>query len=183
MARTKLLASVAVVMVVSVVAFAATTNAPAPRGEAPQATGSITNLSGITDCVQNNSVTFTINITGTTDDGGGQDEVVVEIWDDGALKVSGTYSVAVGSTVDITDTLNWSGPIGEAALGVGVVLDDSPGGASLDSVDPFVLDGEEGCGDITPTPFEPVPVTGPAGLLALIGLLAAAGVFVLLRRR
>ena len=70
-----------------------------------------------------------------------------------------------------------------AALGVGVGLIDLPSESFLDGQDPFVLDGEDGCGDITPTPIVPVPVTGPAGLLALIGLLAAAGVFVLLRRR
>ncbi len=181
--RGKLLSSVAVVLLVSAVAVAAPTNGPGAQGEAPQATGSITSLSGITDCVQNNSVTFTIHVTGTTDDGSGQDQIDVQIWDDGVLKVSGSYSVAVDATVDITDTLNWSGPIGASALGVGVELVDMPGGGFLDGVDPFVLDGEDGCGDITPTPFEPVPVTGPAGLLALIGLLAAAGVFVLLRRR
>ena len=98
----------------------------------------------------------------------------MQIWDDGVLKVSGTHSVAVG----ITDTLTWSGPIGESALGVGVDLIDMAGESFLDGVDPFVLDGEAGCGRAAP-----VPMTGPIGLLALIGLLAAAGVFVLLRRR
>jgi len=183
MMRVKALASIAVVLLVAAVVSAGALNSPVAQGEAPQATGSITNLSGYTDCVQNNEVTFTINITGDTDDGGGQDQIAVQIWDDGVIKVQQTYSVAVGATVDITDTLYWSGPIGESALGVGVVVVDMPGGAYIDYVDPFVLDGEDQCGDITPTPMVPVPTTGPTGLLALIALLAAAGVFVLLRRR
>ena len=156
---------------------------PVNPGESPQATGSITSLSGITDCVENNSVTFTVYVTGTTDDGSGQDQFEVVVFDDGSIVASKTYSVAVGNTTDLTDTLTWSGPIGQGAPGVGVYLYDQPGDSLLDDVDPFVLEGEDGCGDITPTPIVPVPVTGPAGLLALIGLLAAAGVFVLLRRR
>ena len=183
MERTKLLAGIAVAMLVSAVAFAGALNGPGSQGEGPQAIGSITSLSGITDCVQNNSVTFTIHVEGTTDDGSGQDQVEVVVYDDGVIKASQTYEVAVDNITDITDTLSWSGPIGAVALGVGVYLFDQPGDSLLDDVDPFVLEGEDGCGDVTPTPFEPVPVTGPTGLLALIGLLAAAGVFVLLRRR
>ncbi len=186
--RNRLFSCFVVAVMASAVASGAGLNAPVSGGDAPLATGSITNLSGITDCFESNSVTFTIHVVGITDDGSGNDEVKVQIWDDGVLKVEDTYSVAVGSETDITDTLNWSGPIGQGALGVGVLLLDIPGDGLLDVVDPFELEGEDGCGDPTPTftpspPPEPVPATGTTGLLAMIVLLAAVGAFLLMRQR
>lgn len=185
MAKSRFVICLAAVLLVGGIAFAGP-NVPgdfeAPAGV--DATGSIVSLSGVTDCFENNSVTYTISVTGTTDDGGGMDQVQVQIWDDGVMKTTANHSLAVGATTQFTNTVNWSGPIGSFALGVGVILADLPGGTYLDVEDPFVLEGEEDCEDATPIPpREPIPMTGTSGLLVMIGLLAAVGVFVLLRQR
>jgi len=59
-------------------------------------------------------------VTGDSDDGGGLDNVLFEIWDDGALKDSKTVSVPVNSTVPVDVTLGFDGQYQQGASGIGV---------------------------------------------------------------
>lgn len=59
-------------------------------------------------------------VTGTTDDGNGLDNVTYELWDDGTLKDSETLSIPVDSTILVDVTLEFEGLYLTGAAGVGV---------------------------------------------------------------
>jgi len=124
-----------------------------------------------------NQVVASIAVTGTTDDGGGQDVVCANIWDDGVHKTAQCKSVAVGSTSTLTFTLNWSGPIGQLAAGVGLLINDATssaaptGGPVIASKDPLLLT------------IVQIPTLSPAMLVALAALLLGAGTWMYRRRR
>ena len=117
-------------------------------------------------------VDYTFTVTGDTDDTGtGLDQVVMEVWDDGVVVASKTYEIPVGTTPTITDFIEWAGPLGTGAPGVGLYLED-PGVGNLASLDP-----------VLPADVAPVPALGAPGLAVLAVLLAAAGAALLWRLR
>jgi putative cell wall-binding protein len=99
------------------------------------------------DCARNEYI-VTGTYTGDTDDGGGFDDVKVNVWDDGILKDSRTFEVPVGSTVQVSSFLTFTGLFGTGAPGVGIVIEDIDAGGSTVSVlfsqDPFFPEDVDG---------------------------------------
>jgi LPXTG-motif cell wall-anchored protein len=157
-------------------------NGPTSSKVNPAATsGSFTVLAADTNASNGqHHVQASISVTGTTDDGGGNDLVCATIYDDGVQKTFQCQTVAVASTVTVFFDLFWFGPILEGAPGVAITLwdatsvSDPTGGFSLLSeIDPLFLS----------VVGVPVPATSPA-VLALLGLLLAGlSAFVLRRRK
>jgi hypothetical protein len=123
---------------------------------------------------QDNSITASISLTGTTDDGGGNDVVCGIVFDDGAIVAFQCVDIPVGSTVPTIFTLQWTGPIGKEAPGVGLyVIDDTtasdPGeGETLVSIDPLFL--------------APIPTLSEWALMGMVGLLVVVGLWTMRRR-
>ena len=145
----------------------------APSGTAlPSATsaGTLTVVSATT-YGPNNQVIASLKVTGTTDDGGGNDLVCGVIWDDGTVKVSQCLTVAVGATQTLTFTLNWTGPIATGAPGVGLDIYDATSattpttGTLLAGIDPLFL-----------ALSSPVPTLSERALIAMAALVLLAGV-------
>jgi hypothetical protein len=82
-------------------------------------------------------VTISGQMTGTTDDGGGLDQVSFEVWDDGTMKDSQIVNIPVGTTQSVSVTLTFLGLYLSGAPGVGVVVNDIPGAGNLLVEDPF----------------------------------------------
>lgn len=78
-------------------------------------------------------------VTGTTDDGGGFDNVTYEMWDDGTLKDSETLSIPVESTILVDVTLEFEGLYLQGAPGVGV--SELETGLSIDPFYPTDIQG------------------------------------------
>lgn len=90
-----------------------------------------------TDC-QMTSVTVTGNITGVNDDGDGDDNITIELWDDGTVKDSKTIRIKVGTTQNIAVTLSFNSLYGTDASGVGVYIDEAKDSRNyIFSKDPF----------------------------------------------
>lgn len=111
------------------------------------------------------------SFTGDTNDGGGLDEVIFQLWDDGVQKFTQTSSVLVGSSGTFSFEAWYAGVVGPLAQGVGLYLVDQGGYAHW--IDPYDVphyadptDCEVDCGPVeTPEP-------GTAALLGLgLGLL------------
>ncbi len=138
-------------LVLSVLMILVLTVAPASA-----ATGAIDAASLCGTFVQ---VLFTV--TGTVDDGGGNDVVTLEIWDDGVMVDTQDFSVPVGSQQAFLYEADL-GTVGTLAPGIGIYLFD--GAALLDVLDPFdecAPIGGEGCKTtIGFTSADPAPVTG-----------------------
>ncbi|GEM_PF-2412619 len=120
-------------------------------------------------------VTGDIVFDGTVDDGFGFDDVVFELWDDGSLKFTETYSGLIGVTNTFHFESWYPGLVGQSAPGVGLYLYDS-GGEAL-AIDPFFpphyadpSECQENCGPVGQVPE-------PASWLMLVagfGLLGGA---------
>lgn len=157
-------------------------NGPTSSKVKPAATsGSFTVLAA--DTIASNGqhhVQASISVTGTTDDGGGNDLVCATIFDDLVQVAFQCQTVAVASTVTLFFNLTWTGPIASGAPGVGLelwdatsVADPTGGFSLLSGIDPLFLS----------VVGVPVPATSPA-VLALLGLLLAGlSAFVLRRRK
>lgn len=171
-----LVSAAALAMVFSVAATASNLPAGTESGTGIQAAGgaSIEVTRAFTDC-QSITVIGTVTFTGTTDDGGGNDTVYVELWDDSTLKASWSTSLPVGSSGTVPFSITYGDTtVGTAAPGIGVVLYDLPGSTGpLASIDPQDVEGEPLCAG-GGTPFVPVavPLGGPLGF-GLMGLLLA----------
>ena len=120
-----------------------------------------------------------LSFTGVTDDGGGLDLVLFEIFDDGALKFSQIYSLLVGTSGTFHFDTSWPGLIGTGAPGLGLVVEDAGQNALV--IDPFYLahyadptQCERDCG-----PQGAVPEPSSWALM----LLGFAGVGAAIRRR
>ena len=159
-------------------------NGPAPSGvKGPAAvisgTLTVTGTQTITVDCPHVSVTITGSITGTVDDGGGFDEVLFELWDDGVLKDSQVVNIPVGITQPVSVTLGFQGLYGTLAAGVGIVVTDLPSGDPLFNEDPFFPTDVQG---VCPAP---APAIGSPGslpfVLTALGLLIG-GVALLSRR-
>lgn len=113
-------------------------------------------------------VTTTFHVTGTVDEGGGNDNVYLSIYDDGRLLTSHQFSVPVSTTVPFQDVAIIP-PWGHVFPGVGVYLEDLPGQfPPLDRSDPFLA--------FPPlVGVCPVPAVSHNGLWLLAGLVMLAG--------
>lgn len=76
--------------------------------------------------------------TATTNDGGGFDQVQFQLYDDGILKFQQTSFLTVGLTGTFHFEVFYPGLVGTSAPGVGLLLNDLPGGGVL-SIDPFLV--------------------------------------------
>jgi hypothetical protein len=94
-------------------------------------------------CSNTGVIIVSFTLTGTTDDGNGQDTVTLDIWDSGSLLVTENFQVAVGSSKTFSRQYT-----------VGALQDDPPG-AGVYLVDAGTLDG------IDPIPEDPnCPTSG-----------------------
>lgn len=113
--------------------------------------------------------------TATTDDGGGFDQVLFRLWDDGTIKFEQTSSLAVGSTGTFHFDTWYPGLVGTSAQGVGLYLYDN--GAYATYIDPYDVphysDPSQCTTDCGPVGAVPEPETY-AMLLAGLGLLGMA---------
>ena len=110
-------------------------------------------------------INVTGTIQGTTDDGGGLDQIELQIWDDGALVASVPFSVPASGEHPFDIDASFEGLYATGAAGVGVYLLDMPGTGNLFSLDPFIpTDVPGSCAGQTP----PSPVPGPGGLALLL---------------
>ena len=121
-------------------------------------------------------------ITGTTDLGGGMDQIRISIWDDSIEEAFTIVSVPVGSTITINEHLGFEGQYATGMPGVGVYIYDGPttGGSTLFSLDPFVPDDIPGSCAATATPTSVPALTGIS--LALLLMLFAGIGFRVVRR-
>jgi hypothetical protein len=78
-----------------------------------------------------------VNFTATTDDGGGYDSVLFQLWDDGVVKFEDTYSLLVGTSGSFHFETYYPGLVGTAAQGVGLYLSDVPNGTFDFYIDPY----------------------------------------------
>ena len=90
------------------------------------------------------SVTISGQITGTTDDGYGYDEVGFELWDDGEVKDSENLKVKVGETMNFKVTLSFESLYGTSVPGVGVYIYDLPERTEIYRNDPFIPENISG---------------------------------------
>lgn len=122
----------------AVASTGAARNGPSSAGTIrPMATGaSIDPISATLDD-DTYTVTVSMTVTGTTDDGGGRDSLRLVVYDDYVLKGSTDLTVSIGSATTRSVAVSWEGPIGTVVPGVGIYLLDQPGGATLDFVDPY----------------------------------------------
>ena len=119
---------------------AAERNGPSggPRASLPVSL-TITGTQTIADAGDCSNVALTLagDVTGTVDDGGGFDQVALQVWDDGTMKDEAIVQIPVGTTQAINETLSFLGLYLTGAPGVGVLVIDVPGGGLLQNVDPF----------------------------------------------
>jgi type 1 fimbria pilin len=143
-------------------------------GSANAATGlSFANLSGAEYDTAGVFITGDINFTGTVDDGGGFDRVTFNLWDDGALKFTQVYQVALGLLGTFHFDTFYAGLVGTTARGVGLELLDSAGGVSIDPYDvPHYADPSQCRVDCGPVSTVPEPETY-AMMLAGLGIMGA----------
>jgi hypothetical protein len=176
MTRATLVSFLATLALSVSVAAAPGSNNPNPRGIANAAanatlTNVVSTAGGCSNLVTYNA---TLTVTGTTDDGGGNDTVFFSIYDDGLRTFQQSFSVPVGQTRSFTIAVSYGGSVGADVDGIGVyVSETNADNGELQFIDPF-----------QPTPVScPVPASsvGFAPLLAL--LLASVVGFRLVRRK
>ena len=136
-----------------------------------------TNINLTTDSCAGVSGSLSVTVTGTVDDGGGNDVVWFTVYDDGIEKFARQISVPVGSTTTTVVNVNYPGGIGGSAPGIGLQLGELRGDADLFDIDPFFPTATGGACLGTP-----IPTTGGSTLLLLAALIVALSV-PLLRRR
>lgn len=110
-------------------------------------------------------------VSGTVNDGAGLDQIAIQLWDDGALRDSRALAIPVGATNAFDVTLTFSGQYGVGVPGVGIVIEDQPGGEQIYINDPFIptdVPGSCGPGSVTA-----VPTLSQGGMATLILLCAA----------
>lgn len=149
-------------------AVAAERNGPSggPRASLPVnlTLGGTQTIAEAGDC-SNVVVTLTGDVTGTVDDGGGLDQVALQVWDDGIKKDEVIVQIPVGTTQTIDESLSFLGLYLTGAPGVGVLVVDVPGGALLQNVDPFFPTDVAGVCPLCGTPVAGCRSTGGTSLL------------------
>lgn len=155
-------------------------NGPAPGAHAragivAKASGvSLTAINLTVDTCNGVSGTVTVNATGTTDDGGGNDTVWFTIYDDGIEKFARAVNIPVGSSTATPIAVSYPGQVGSSAPGVALQVGEARGDGDLVVMDPFFPTQVGGCSALGATASVPTlsawSTGGVAGLLALIGL-------------
>jgi hypothetical protein len=146
---------------------------------ASAATGlSFSNLSGAEYDTAGVFVLGDYSYTADTDDGGGFDQVQFQLWDDGVVKFQQTSSLAVGSSGTFHFESWYAGLVLQGAQGVGLVLNDIPGGWGDVIIDPYNVphysDPSQCQRDCGPVGAVPEPETY-AMLMAGLGLIGLMG--------
>jgi hypothetical protein len=151
-------------------------NNPNPRGIANAAanatlTNVVSTAGGCSNLVTYNA---TLTVTGTTDDGGGNDTVFFSIYDDLVRTFQQSFAVPVGQTRSFTIAASYGGSVGGAIDGIGIFLSET----NVDNGELIFID-----------PFQPTQVscavpTSSVGFAPLLALLLASVVgFRLVRRK
>ena len=136
-----------------------------------------TNINLRTDSCAGVNGSLSVTVTGTVDDGGGNDVVWFTIFDDNIEKFAQQISVPVGTTTTTVVSVNYPGGVGGSAPGIGLLLGETRGDDNLIDVDPFFPTATGGtCGAAQ------IPATSGSTLLLLAALIVALSV-PLLRRR
>ncbi|MBL4929899.1 hypothetical protein [Fuscibacter oryzae] len=168
-------------LIATVVAAATVAGAAAPVTAAT--TLSFSDLTGAEYDTAGVFVTGKLTFTGDNDDGLGLDDVLFQLWDDGAVKFQQIYSLAVGSTGTFSFSVFYAGLVGTSAPGVGLVVSDATSSGIF--IDPFYVphykDPSEcrvNCG-----PVDPGAVPLPAALPLLMAGLGGLGGLAAKRRR
>jgi hypothetical protein len=171
---------VGLVQLIAAASAAEARNAPGPRTLADPVTAkatssaiSVQDFSSNRD-TQENTVTMSASVTGTTDDGGGNDVVCGVVFDDGDVVASQCFDIPVGSTVVQQFFFQWVGPTGGDAPGVGLYIIDATDaafpdeGPTLAFIDPFFV--------------VPVPTLSEWAQILMLALLVGGGLWTLRRR-
>jgi hypothetical protein len=152
---------------------------PGPVPNATVGATPFTNINLVTDACNGVSGTLSITATGTTDDGGGFDNVFFTIWDDGVQKFNKTIAIPVGSTTTTVVTVLYAGGVGTSAPGIGLTLGESAGSSNLFFIDPYFPAVVGGCA----IGQSAVPTLSQWALWLLAGLVGLMGVGLAWRRR
>jgi len=157
--------------VLSGTAFANNRGTGTVRGGPDAANASLTNVVSFVDACGGVSYDATLTVTGTTNDGGGNDVVWFTIFDDGTEKAALSFNVAVGQTQSFPISVAYPGGVAPGAPGIGVYVGETRASDELISIDPFFPTPVAGC-TIGQTQFHPAPGPGPIALILLtLGLL------------
>ncbi len=115
-------------------------NAPGGSAlEAPDGTQSVslTNVVSVEDACGGVRYNATLNFTGQTNDGGGQDVIWFVIFDDNVEKFAQSYSAPVGQQRSFAISVEYPGGVGTVAPGIGVYVRQTRSGGDLLVFDPF----------------------------------------------
>lgn len=137
----------------------------------------LTNINLRTDSCAGVNGSLSVTVTGTVDDGGGNDVVWFTVFDDGVEKFAQQISVPVGSTTTTVVSVSYPGGVGGSAPGIGLDLGELRGDDDLFEIDPFFPTATGGA-----CLGNQIPATSGSTLLLLAGLIVALSV-PLLRRR
>ncbi len=149
---------------------------PGPVRSGPDAANaSLNNVVSFVDACGGVSYSATLTVTGTVNDGGGNDVVWFSIFDDGVEKSALSFNVTVGQTQSFPINVAYAGGVAPGAPGIGVYVGESRASDELISIDPFFPTPIAGC-SIGRVDFTPVPGPGPIALalltLSLLGFAA-----------
>jgi Tol biopolymer transport system component len=116
----------------------------APRGSTiavpegtPTPSVSLTNVVSAEDACGGVRYNATLNFTGQTNDGGGQDVIWFLIFDDNVEKFAQSFSAPVGQQRSFTISVEYPGGVGAVAPGIGVYVRQTRSGGDLLVFDPF----------------------------------------------
>jgi hypothetical protein len=79
-----------------------------------------------------------VNFSATVDDGGGMDQVLFRLYDDGVIEYEETFSLPVGESGSFEFATSYPGLVGTEAAGIGLYLYDIPGSKSY-FIDPYYV--------------------------------------------
>ena len=106
----------------------------------------------------------TVNFSANVDDGGGMDQVLFRLYDDGVIEFEASYALAVGASGSFQFATRYPGLVGTQAPGIGLYLYDLPQTPKSHFIDPYYLPhyaDPRGCSfDCGPDPSASVP-SGP----------------------
>jgi hypothetical protein len=105
----------------------------------------LSNLAGTADDCGGVEITGHVTATGSVNDSGGNDNFVVQLFDDQIVKGTASFSVPVDQTQGFDFQFLFPGPVLTGAPGVGIVVSEVPLGQPITFVDPFFPVTVSGC--------------------------------------
>jgi hypothetical protein len=173
-------------LVAATSAYAASNKQDGPTNKAANASfSSVTSFQNPTSC-QRVSVSGRVTVAGTVDDGGGVEQLYLQIFDDGVLVSSVPMFIAVGFQATFDFTMAYAGAVQNAVPGISVVVQNDPAGqgttfAFVDLLPPVDNITCPGTGAnlslVSNTPVvqaAAIPALAPAALMLLSALLGFA---------